>query len=154
MKREFEILKITRANILKTIQNFSDEQLLKIPQGFNNNILWNMGHVLSSTQKLTYGLAGLPIGIPDEISGFFGKGSNPKQWQQTPEITEVKKYLSSLHFLLEEDYKKGVFKEIDRFKEYPTSYGYNITSIEDSIAFCNTHEGVHLGVIMAIRKLV
>jgi hypothetical protein len=154
MKREFEILKITRENILKTIQNFSDEQLVKIPTGFNNNILWNMGHVVSSTQKLTYGLAGIPIGISNELPIFFGKGSNPKEWKETPDIAEVKKYLTSLPFLLEEDYKNGVFEEIAKFKEYPTSYGYNITSIEDTIAFCNTHEALHLGVIMAIKKLV
>ena len=91
MKREFDILKITRENILKAVQNLSDEQLLKIPSGYNNNILWNMGHVVSSTQKLTYGLAGIPIGIPEEIPVLFGKGSDPKQWKQLPDITEVKK---------------------------------------------------------------
>jgi hypothetical protein len=67
MKKEFEISKITRNNILKAVQNLSDEQLIKIPQGYNNNILWNMGHVVGSGQKLTYGMAGMPMRVSEDF---------------------------------------------------------------------------------------
>lgn len=151
MKKEFEILKITRGNILKAVQNLSDEQLIKIPQGFNNNILWNVGHIVSSGQKLTYGLSNIPMKVSEDYPTIFGKGTDPKKWSSTPDIGEIKGHLISTPALLEEDYKQGIFKE---YKEYPTSYGFTICNIEDAIAFCNIHEALHFGVIMAMRKLV
>jgi len=151
MKKEFEILKITRNNILKAIQNLSDEQLMKVPQGYNNNILWNMGHVVSSGQKLIYGNASVPMRINEDYPAFFGKGSNPRQWQSTPDIHKVKEYLTSTPALLEEDYNKGIFKS---YKEYETSYGFLITNVNDAISFCNIHDALHLGIIMAQKKVV
>lgn len=151
MKREFEILKVTRANILKTITGLTEEQLLKIPQGFSNNILWNVGHIISSNQKLTYALSGNPMRIEDELPALFGKGTDPKQWKSTPDINKVKEYLISTAVWLEEDFNKGIFKS---FKEYETSYGFPLKSIEDAISFGNTHEAVHFGIVMAMKKLI
>ncbi|MBX9852897.1 MAG: DinB family protein [Cytophagaceae bacterium] len=151
MKKEFAILKVTRKNILNLIQNFSDEQLIKIPSGFNNNILWNAGHVITANQKLCYALSGLPVNMPESYSSLFGKGSNPRDWTSTPEIAKVKELLISTADLMESDYNKGVFKT---YKEYETSYGYPLKNIEEAIAFNNVHEGLHLGVIMTLRKLV
>jgi hypothetical protein len=151
MNREFNILKITRANILKTIANLSDEQLVKIPQGHNNNILWNVGHIVSSNQKLTYALSGNPMRIEEELLVLFGKGTDPKQWKSTPDIKKVKEYLTSTAIWLEEDFNKGIFKS---FKEYETSYGFPLKNIEDAISFGNTHEAVHFGIVMAMKKLV
>lgn len=152
MQTQFEILKITRGNYLKAIEGLSDEQLLIIPKGFNNNILWNVGHILSSGQKLTYGLAGLPLGLPEVIPTAFAKGTDPKSWNGAPiDVKVVKELLVELPVKLEEDYKKGIFKS---FKDYPTSYGFLIKNIEDSITFSNTHEALHLGVVKSLRKLV
>src|SRR6478735_5603655 len=111
MNSQFEILNITRANILKSVQNLSDEQLLKIPAGFNNNILWNMGHIAGSTQKLTYAMAGLPMRVEESYPAPFGKGTSPLQWTSTPDIEQVKKYLATTIPLLKEDYEKGLFKD-------------------------------------------
>jgi hypothetical protein len=52
---------------------------------------------------------------------------------------------------LREDYQHGVFKS---YKEYPTSYGFELKSIDDAIIFNNVHESLHLGTIMALKKLV
>ena len=40
------------------------------------------------------------------------------------------------------------------FNEYPTSTGFVLKNNRDSMEFNNFHEGLHIGVIMAIRKLV
>jgi len=42
------------------IEDFSLEELNKIPEGFNNNIIWNIAHVIATQQALVYGLSGLP----------------------------------------------------------------------------------------------
>jgi hypothetical protein len=151
MEKQFDILAITRKNILSLIEKLSDEQLIEIPGKFNNNILWNAGHILNSQQKLCYGLTGNPLYIPESYSPLFSKGTSPKEWQKTPPIADIKKFLSETSQHLKEDYKRGIFKT---FKEYTTSFGYDLKSIEDVICFNNVHEGLHLGVMMALRKLV
>ena len=52
---------------------------------------------------------------------------------------------------LEEDYNNGVFTS---YKEYPTSTGFVLDSMDTAITFNNFHESLHLGVIMSIKKLV
>lgn len=151
MDKQFDILSITRKNILSLIDKLSEEQLIVIPEKFNNNILWNVGHILNSQQKLCYGLTGNPLYIPESYATLFGKGTSPKDWQNTPPIKEIKRSLIETSEQLKEDYNKGIFKS---FNEYKTSFGYELRSIEDVICFNNVHEGLHLGVMMALRKLV
>ena len=52
---------------------------------------------------------------------------------------------------LKEDFDAGIFVT---YNEYETSTGLVLDSIETAIAFNNLHEGIHLGVIMALTKLV
>ena len=53
---------------LKKILDFHTlDQINHIPNGFNNNILWNCAHVIAVQQMLTYGLNNLPFGIPKEF---------------------------------------------------------------------------------------
>jgi hypothetical protein len=151
MKKQFDILDITRKNILSLIEKLSDEQLIMIPEKFNNNILWNAGHVLNSQQKLCYALTGNPIYVPEIYSTLFSKGTSPRDWKKTPQIEEMKRWMIETARYLREDYKKGIF---ENFQEYKTSFGYELKSIEDVICFNNVHEGLHLGVMMALRKLV
>lgn len=51
-------LKKLRFAILKTIEQLPTEQLNKVPDGFNNNIIWNVAHLIASQQNLCYIKAG------------------------------------------------------------------------------------------------
>ena len=52
---------------------------------------------------------------------------------------------------LREDYAQGHFTT---YETYQTSTGFVLASIEDAIAFNNFHEGIHLGYILALRRVV
>ena len=52
---------------------------------------------------------------------------------------------------LEEDFEAGIF---ENYKEYPTSTGYVLSSIENAISFNNFHEGIHYGIIRALKKCI
>jgi hypothetical protein len=151
MNRHFDLLNITRNNMVKLLGSVSEEQLFVIPSGFKNNMIWNAGHALNSQQKLIYGLAGLNLKVPDSFSALFSKGTSPSEWKEKPDVLEVKSLLMDTAAYLREDYQHGVFKS---YKEYPTSYGFELKSIDDAIIFNNVHESLHLGTIMALKKLV
>jgi hypothetical protein len=151
MNRHFDLLNVTRNNMVKLLDSVAEEQLFMIPSGFKNNIIWNAGHALNAQQRLTYGLAGVSLKVPESFSALFSKGTSPADWKEKPDMKEIKSLLMATATGLKEDYNKGVFKS---YKAYPTSYGFELKSIEDAIVFNNVHESLHLGTMMALKKLV
>ncbi len=151
MESEFALLRQTRKNCLMFTDDLSPQQLEAIPATHNNNILWNLGHILVSQQMLCYKLAGLPMNVPDEMVEPLRKASSPKDWTSPPDINWIKDKFQSLVEQTEADYGAGKFSG---YEPYPTSYGIELKSIEDAIRFNNLHEALHLGYIMALKRLV
>ena len=132
-------------------KDLTKEQLEHIPEGFANNILWNLGHVVVTQQMLSYGLAGQPLNVSKEMVTMFRKGSSPKMWETEPDVEAVKALLLELPEAFKKDYEAGKFTA---FKEYQTATGPVLKTIDDGVAFNDFHEGLHLGTILALRKLV
>ncbi len=151
MQKQFEILNITRTNVLNTIGGLTLEQLNKVPEGFKNNIVWNLAHLVVTQQLLCYKLSGNEMELDDSFVDLFKKGSEVEYEVEQDEVDLIKEQFLALPAKLEEDYNAGLFKE---FAEYPTSYNVTLNSIEDAIQFNNVHEGLHFGYIMAMKKLV
>ena len=152
MDRQFEMFKKSRALLLQLIEGLTLEQLHTIPKGFNNHIAWNIAHLVVTQQLLLYKLSGLPCTIPEELIRKYRKGTKPPSEPFTEEeFKGVKKWLLNLPDTLQEDYKTGIFKD---YKSYTTSTGYVLRSFEQAVAFNNVHEGIHIGAVMALKKLV
>ncbi len=151
MTKQFEINRFSRNVLLALTQDMTLAQYNAIPKGFNNNIAWNLGHILITQQMLTHGLAGAPFTVETKFITKYGKGSNCKKNYTRAEIESVKSHLLTALEVTEKAYNNGDFKN---YKTYTTSQGFSLNSIEDGIAFSNFHEGMHLGIIMALKKLV
>ena len=74
----FELLKATRKNILKTHEGLSIEQLNLTPEGFNNNLIWNFGHVIATQQILCYSLSGNKAFVSNDLIEAYRKGTKPE----------------------------------------------------------------------------
>jgi hypothetical protein len=59
MKKHLGWIKKTRTSLLNMISGLSLEQINKVPEGFNNNIIWNLGHLVSAQQGICYSRSGL-----------------------------------------------------------------------------------------------
>ena len=151
MKNNFNILKITRNNILTAIKNLSVEQLNRIPEGYKNNIIWNVAHNIVTQQLLIYKLSGVLPKISEEMIAMYRKGGKPSRLLNQSEIDKIKSLLIQTADWLEEDYANGMFKS---FQVYPTSYNVILNSTEDAIFFNNVHEALHFGYIMAMKKII
>ena len=147
----FDITRTTRLNILKLIEGLTTEQLNTVPDGFNNNIIWHLGHLLATQQLLTYGLSDNEILLSDNIIEEFRKGSKPENQYSEEDIEELKGIFIEVISQTQDDFEDGVFKS---FNSYPTSFGIKLTSIVDALTFNNIHEGLHMGLIMSMKKLV
>lgn len=151
MQQCFEIFSVTRSNILSLFEKYDHKELCYIPEGFNNNIIWNMGHVLTVQDALTYGLSGLPGNIGRELVDRFKKGTKGDSQLDSNVIFEVKSLLKFTATQLISDYKSGKFLS---YNKYLTSYGYAPKSIQEGVLFNNVHEALHLGYMMAIGKCI
>jgi hypothetical protein len=67
LKNELEITLQNRKNLLAILENTSKENLLKIPEGFRNNIWWNIAHVVVTQQILVYKFSGETMRVPTEL---------------------------------------------------------------------------------------
>jgi len=131
------------------LEKFSLEALNKVPEGFRNNLIWNIAHVIVTQQLLVYKLSGLPMLTSDAMVDAYKKGSEVNRDVTQGEVDEIKALLFSSVEKLKTDYEAGLFKN---YNAYTTSTNSTMTNVEEAIAFNNFHEGIHLGYILALKK--
>lgn len=151
MNSVFEVQKTIREIFLKILDHHSLEQLNKIPTGFNNNLIWNIAHCISSQQVLVYKLSGLPTMVSEEFMAKYKKGTKPEDDVSQAEVDQIRTLLSTTLEQTEKDFANNVFVD---YNEYTTSLGFTLKNVEGALGFNNYHEGIHTGIIMSIKKFV
>ncbi|GAB2817221.1 DinB family protein [Ferruginibacter profundus] len=149
MQKQIELILQTRNRFIQLVDGLSIEQLNEIPAGMSNNIAWNFGHIVAAQQGLCNGLSGVALNVPADLIANFKKGTQPENFISEETIQVFKGYLISNIC----DLQKGVDENIFiNYQPYVTSYGYALNTIEDAVRFIATHDALHLGYSMAIRK--
>jgi len=143
--------KTSRKISLDFFEKYTLEQLNKIPAGFNNNLIWNIGHIIAAQQFLIYKGSNNPMHVPDAFFDTYKAGTKPTGILSQLEADELKGLLMSLIVKTEEDLQNGIFKG---YNERTTLTGFHLGSVKDAFEFNNYHEGLHLGCMMSIRKFV
>ena len=151
MEATFKIWETNRKLYSQLLEKYTLEQLNKIPEGFSNNLVWNLGHIIVAQQGLVYRLSGIPTYVSDEMTNTYKNGSKPTGMTTQAEVDELKKLLFLLVDKTKEDYSNGKFTT---YTEYTTGTGFHLTSTKEAIEFNNYHEGLHLGFMMNIRKFI
>jgi len=151
MDSVFAVQKNIRENLLRVLDSHSLEQLNKIPEKFSNNLIWNIAHCVATQQALVYKLSGVPTKLPEEFIAKYRKGAKPEGDLSQAEVDEIRNLLSTTWQEVKEDFENKVFV---KYQEYPTSVGFTLRNIEDALSFNNYHEGIHLGIVMSIRKFI
>ncbi|WP_183563196.1 DinB family protein [Mucilaginibacter sp. SP1R1] len=151
MAKSIEIIKKPRHFILDLVKDLNTEQLNHIPKGFNNNLVWNLAHLISGQQGICYTRSGLSIVVDDKYYTPFRPDTKPERFIDSEEITLIRELFLTSIDQLETDIQNKIFIN------YPTwlsRYGNNITSFDDAMDFLPFHEGLHCGYIMALKRAV
>ena len=151
MDNTIEIIRVTRNNFLKLMNDLSIEELNKIPKGFNNNIIWNFGHVIVSQQIICYKLSNQPLKVSDEYVNKYAKGTKPGEFVNQQQFDDLKAMNVDLIDQLQEDVKEDLFTN---YTSYKTMFGVELTNIDDAVKYVSSHEGLHLGYTMALKKVI
>lgn len=151
MNKSIETIRATRNNFLSLIENLSIEEINKIPDGFNNNVIWNFGHLIVSQQILCYKLSNIPLKIDDSYVAKYSKGTKPQSFLNELELEFLKELSLKLINDLEKDLENDIFKD---FTPYKTSFGVELESVNDVVKYLSMHEGLHLGYAMALKRFL
>ena len=151
MNKNIDTIRNERLFLLKLIEEASNEQLNEVPPGFNNNIIWNLAHLVASQQGICYLRAGVALRIDDAFYQRFKPGTKPDRYIDVAEVAAIKELLFSTLDQLAEDYEAGVFSN---YTTWTTRYGAELAGINDALAFLLYHEGLHTGFIMALKRAV
>ena len=148
---ELEMLTQGRKNLISLISMYNNEQVNLIPSGFKNNLIWNFGHITVSHQILCYQNSGLDPVVPAAIIDQFKRGTAPVDPLDQDQVNQLKTLAVETAIRFKEDYRNGIFIE---YQSFQSLYGVTLNSIEGAIVFNNTHEGIHLGYMMAMSKVL
>lgn len=151
MQSTFDITLSSRNILLKFIENYTLDQLNTVPEGYTNNLIWNIGHIVVVQQMLVYNLSGLPMMVSVEMVEKYKRGTKPETPVSEEEIAQIKSLLHATLEQTQKDYTLGVFKDYNAFT---TMSGFTIRNAQEAMEFNNYHEGVHTGVMMRISKFL
>lgn len=142
----FEQLKTYRGELLNLAHGVTHSDAEIIPEGFNNNIRWNLGHVLVDQYLWIRALTKEEIPIPMIFNEWFGYGSDPSRFtNETPSFSELIPMLQQQPQIIQERYQNRMEEEFP-----PTEMG--MCTVEQVLVRTIFHEGLHIGAIQALKR--
>lgn len=153
MDKIIATIKASRNKLLSIVEELSTDEMNYIPAGFNNNLAWQIGHLVVTQQILCYKLSGQKYIIEEELIDSYKNGSRPEKYISAEEIDKMKGYLLSTVTQLEIDLKNGTFNNFTPYtiSTYP---GFELNNVNDAITFMVSHDGLHYGCSIGLKRLV
>ncbi len=145
MDNVFKVLQKSREALYNLAKDMPLELLNQIPEGFNNNIIWNIGHIVAVQQLLVYGLSKTPFVVDQFIIDHFRNKTKPERTYTGEEVDMVLSSLETSIVQMNKDYTDKKFGPCTPF--ISKSFNTTFDTIEEIITFNIFHEGLHSGVI-------
>ncbi|GHE41329.1 DinB family protein [Sphingobacterium griseoflavum] len=151
MDNVFNFITDARKAFIELIDSLTAEELNHIPEGFNNNIIWNFGHIVVSTQALCY----VRTGIKSDTSAIqylsaYAKGTKPTYTVDPEEIADLRALALSTIQQIYADYDKGIFNNITPFET--STYKSSLNTIEEVLITTVGHDNLHFGYALAQKR--
>lgn len=113
--------------------------------------MWNLGHMIAAQQGVCYKRAGLPSRVDETFFETFKPGSKPERLYTADDLALIKELFTATINQLADDLQTDMF---GNYTMLTTRYGPELHSVTDAVAFLPFHEGLHIGVIGSLGKLV
>ncbi|MDQ0192831.1 DinB family protein [Paenibacillus wynnii] len=147
----FKQLEFVRLLTIKAVEGISEQTLDIIPEGFNNNLRWNLGHIYLVQEKLAFQLADLPMQLPESFGRLFGKGSKPAEWNEEPPTLEVLlKMLAEQPGRIQESLQNRLGEPVT--EPFTISSGLTLNTLGESLNYTFYHEGLHFNTITLLKR--
>ncbi|QES88720.1 DinB family protein [Rhizosphaericola mali] len=149
LNKELELIRYVRNSVTKLIENLSLEELNVIPEHMNNNLIWNLGHMVFTQQMLCYKLGGLEPTIDVGFFAQFAPDTKPKRLISAEEIIKIK---TAFHEAFEQLASDVQSCKLEAYQGWSLPSGITIDNFEDAMITNAIHEGRHFGVVISLVK--
>lgn len=144
----FQQLETVRSWTIEVAQSIPEEIVHTVPEGFNNNLLWQVGHVLASTEYFLFDLPEKEIHLPNDHYELFGSGTSPGEWNgDVPKIAQLITDLEN-----QSERMKQISNEQLRQPLPAPKHGFQTAG--DCAGFSVMHEALHVGKIEEMQRLL
>lgn len=151
MQKKVEIIRFARNNMIKLLDGLSIEELNIIPFGFNNNMLWHLGHVIAVQQSICYVRSGNKPLVNDALIHKYKNGTWPEVFIDEKEKASLVTASEVTLDRFDKDIQEGLF---DSFEPFALANGMQIASIDDAATMLSFHEGLHMGYVQALKRAI
>jgi len=142
----------TRRGFIRMVEGMTEEQADHIPQPFNNNVRWQLGHIYIYGERM-FQLTNQPTYLPEGYPELFANGTKPAEWTLSP---------PSVPFLLkqlEEQMSRTTTLFAGRLHETMERKVWNVENptIAEALLIFLMHEKEHavkLGIIKKLTEVV
>ncbi|MFD0587298.1 DinB family protein [Paenibacillus sp. GCM10027627] len=143
---------VLRQIVIGTLGQISETGMDTQPEGFNNTIRWNVGHIVYWMDKYSTLSFNSPPQLPELYEAYFNSGTKPSNWVEAPPSKEELMEQLSAQFARLSPLTPELLNtklqspfELGPFKFHTSGELFN---------FALMHEAIHLGVISSQLKLV
>ncbi|WLD93598.1 DinB family protein [Alkalihalobacillus sp. AL-G] len=144
----FKQFELTRGFFLKTIQEVSETTAKVQPDGFNNTIHWQIGHVLTVAEQVMFGFPDNTTHLPTNYTDLFGKGTKPADWKGgVPAIKDLSIQLTDQLDRLQQI-------PAERFNKTLKEPFFGLETFGEMAGFALLHEAGHMGQIKAMNRII
>jgi hypothetical protein len=137
-----------RGRLLQLVEGCRENKRNVVPEGFNNSVHWQIGHVLTVTERLVFGLSEQTPVIPANYQTFFGNGTKPADWQEEPPAWDL------LMAQLKEQPNRICKSLKDKLEVSVKENFLKAETVGELIVSSVLHEVNHAGTISAMLKVL
>lgn len=147
----FKSIHSIRKSIAFMLSRLPLELINAIPEGQNNNIIWNAAHIISVQQLLVHRRSGALYTESKEITGSYKPGTAPTGDVSQEFVNLIQERLVASAIDMEVTYKDGAFNSYEPFE---TRTKIKLDNVEDAINFELFHEGLHFGYMLSYMNVL
>lgn len=148
----FDVINGVRKKAIDIIENISIEEANIIPTGFNNNIVWNFGHLVVSGYSLVFRATGADTNFVIPHVHKYRKGTKPEGFINKEEIDEIIELSNTFTQAVQDAMNANRFVNITPYTT--ETFGLPITTIEDMIATVAFHDTLHWQTMRDYKRIL
>lgn len=156
MKEEgvFEQYDFYRDSSIELLDSIAyEEQADVIPDGYNNSLRWNLGHILVAQEGILYYFGMNQSGeLSTKIQEAFKTGTSPKDWSDSPlTLLELRESLLEQKERIRKTFSGRLGEPAANVFEFRDK---RLKTLGDLFIFTLWHEGLHQGVINGMKRAI
>lgn len=149
----FDHMETVRGITEKSFKRIPEEMADIIPEGFNNSIRWNFGHIAFVQEKLVFGISGEEMKVPMNYERLFGAGTKPADWTEPPpSFDEIASVLNEQKQRIKTLLRGRMEQKLP--SPFTNRGGITFYTIGEAYLFGFYHEAMHMETIKQIYRSI